>query len=309
MAPFHPPTGGTAGHRSAGRYLARLQSHTPSLTNISDEDPPQSSANNTSNPRAGSNDATRSSLCTILSLFHLGRHGVKNQPSSATQPGRTDAGIAEPTPLESEPEPPLSPQQTPQNYDAEMARQDLAWLFDQLASSDARASARSSEDDANSDHTELVSEDEDDAEDAHQYVVLGAYNTVLNRLMFFFGIIDTGAAVSVLSYAKARLVAPDGISDDFSKVGTRTLDILGGKVTVHGPIWVKFCLRSQHSRKRYKAPFYVLPSSYGEGGFDALLNIKLVQRLGLVEIQRDPAAEIEARKGGTSRSGGSSLAE
>jgi hypothetical protein len=302
MAPFHPPTSGTAGHRRGGRLLTRLRTHNANRSSVSNEDAPEFSASHSPNPRAESNDTPRSSLGTLLSRFHVGRRDANEQPNPTTKSSQTDAGMVEHAPLESEPEPSRSPQQTSQNADTktETTPQPLSWLVDQLASSDTRAGASSSEhedsssdslgDDANSHHTELISDDEGDAEDVHHYFMLGAYDPNLKQPVFFFGTGDTGAAVSVLSYAKARFVAPDGISDNFAHVGTRTLDILGGEVTVHGPIWVKFWLRSKGSRIRYKAPFYVLPTSYGESGFDALLNHKVVERLGLVEIQRDPAA-------------------
>jgi hypothetical protein len=86
----------------------------------------------------------------------------------------------------------------------------------QRASLDTRASAHSSEagdsspcsdgDDANSYDTLLISDDED----IHHYIMLGAWNPALGQPTFVPGMCDTGAAVSVLSYAKARLVAPDG---------------------------------------------------------------------------------------------------
>ena len=306
MAPFHPSTHQTAGHRSSGRFLTRLQSRSPNLTNISDEHPSQTNPGDTLNSCAEGTNIHYSPLGHFLSRFHLGR-GAKDQPNPTRNSSQTYAGTAEPSPLESEQKRLRSPQQTSQNRDVKPVRRDLVWLRKQLASHDTGASARSSEDkdgdededdgDAKSDYSEMVSEDEGDAEDAHQNVVLATYNAALNQLIFLFGTCDTGAALSMLSYAKARLVAPNGISEDFSNVGTRTVNTLGGIVTVHGPIWVTFCLRNTTSRRtRYKAPFYVLPSSYGEGCFDALLNIKLVQRLRLVEFRRDSAVDGEARR-------------
>jgi hypothetical protein len=174
--------------------------------------------------------------------------------------------------------------------------QDLTRLVDQRASLDTRASAYRSEDgdsspcsdgdDARSYDTQLISDDEGDTEDVHGYIVLRAYSPALDQPTFFFGICDTGADVSVLSYATARLIAPDSISNDVTHLNTRTLGILGGTITVHGPIWVKFWLGDEGNSIRYKAPFYVLPPGYGEGGFDSLLSKKVVQRLGLVTIQR-----------------------
>jgi hypothetical protein len=203
-------------------------------------------------------------------------------------------------PLESDPRLSRSPQQTSLNSDAETAHQDLARLVEPLASLDTRASPHSSEDgdsslcsdgdDAQSHDTQLISDDEGDTEDEHNYIMLGAYNPALDQPTFFFGMCDTGADVSMLSYAKARLVAPDGISDDVTHLDSRTLDTLVGTVTVHGPIWVKFWLGDKGNRIRYKAPFYVLPRSYGERGFDSVLNKKVVQRLGVVTIQRHPTA-------------------
>jgi hypothetical protein len=314
MAPFHPSTGGTAGQRSGGRDLARLQTHPSSPMSVSDENAPQPSTNHPSNLRAESNDAPRSSLGPVLSLLHLGRRGKRGQPIPTANPSQIDAGMAEPTPLESEPGPPLFTQQDPQSSDTEMELQDVTWLVHQLASSDTRARGRSSDDDAsppdshqddaNSDHLELISdnedEDEDDnddeAEDDHQHALLGAYNPTTGQPVFVHGVYDTGATVSVMSSAKARQVAPDGASDDFLHFGIRTVDTLGGLVTLHGPIWVTFCLRNRGSRTQYNAPFYVLPSRYGEGGFDALLSIKLVRRLGLVNVLPDGPAARGARR-------------
>jgi len=177
----------------------------------------------------------------------------------------------------------------------------------QQASLDTRASAHSSEDgdsspcsdggDADSYDTLPISDDESDTEDIHHYIMLGAWSPALGQPTFMFGICDTGAAVSVLSYEKARLVAPDDIGDDVTRLDARTLCTLGGTVTVHGPIWVKFWLEDEGKGNhiQYKAPFYVLPPSYGEPGFDLLLNKEVVQRLGLATIQRHPAAERETR--------------
>ena len=148
--------------------------------------------------------------------------------------------------------------------------QDLTRLVDQRAFLDIRASAYSSKDgdsspcsdgdDAHSNDIQLISGDEDDTEDVRDYIVLGAYNPALNKPTFSFGKCDTGAAVSVLLYAKARLVAPDGISNDVTHIDARTLDILGGTVTVHGPIWVKLWLGDGGNRIWYKAP-YLCPSA------------------------------------------------
>jgi hypothetical protein len=303
MAPFHSPFGGTAGHNNGGRFLTRLQSRAPSPQGKSDRDPAPSNTSQTSNPQAECRAQPHSSRGTTVSRSLLGRRDAGERLIPTTAPGRSYAGTAEPPPLESDPGMSRSPQHTSPNSDAETAHQDLTRLVDQWASFDTRASAHSSEDgdsspcsdgdDAHSYDTQLISGDEGDTEDTHDYIMLGAYNPVLDQPTFFFGMCDTGAEVSLLSYAKARLVAPDGISDDVTHLDARTLDILGGTVTVHGPIWVKFWLRDKGNRIRYKAPFYVLPRSYGKGGFDSLLNKKVVQRLGLVTIQRRPAAERE----------------
>jgi hypothetical protein len=305
MAPFHSPISGAAGHNSSGRFLTRLQSHAPTPPSTSDEDPVLSNTGETSNPQAECSAPPYSSRGTTVPRSSLGRRHANEQLPLITAPGQSYAGMAEPPPLESDPGMSRSPQYTSPNSDAEIAHQDLTRLVDQQASLDTRARAhspedgdsppRSDEDDAHSYVTQLISDDEGDAEDIHDYVLLGAYNPVLNQPTFFFGTSDTGAAVNVLSYAKARLVAPDGISDDVTHLNARILDILGGIVTVHGPIWVKFWLGDEGNRIRYKAPFYVLPRSYGESGFDSLLNKKAVQRLGLVTIQRHPAAERETQ--------------
>ena len=305
MAPFHSPIGGTVGHNNSDRFLTRLQSHAPSPLSTSDEDPAPSNTGQTSNPQAECRALPRSSRGTIVSRSFLGRRDANEQPTPTTAAGQSYAGMAEPPPLDSDPGMSRSPQHTSPYSDAETAHQDLTRLVDQRASLDTRASAHSSEDgdsspcsdgdDAHSYDTLLISDDESDTEDIHHYIMLGAWNPALGQPTFFFGMCDTGAAVSVLSYAKARLVAPDGISDDVTHLNARTLDILGGTVTVHGPIWVKFWLGDEGNRIRYKAPFYVLPRSYGEGGFDSLLNKKIVQRVGLVTIQRHSAAERETR--------------
>ena len=166
-----------------------------------------------------------------------------------------------------------------------MAPQDLAWPFDQRASPDTPVSACSSgredsstdshEDDAQSDYLEVISDNE---EDRLPYVTLGAYNPRLHRSAFLSALCDTGATVCVLTYAKADVVAP-GLSDEFFKSGTRTAKILGSKVTLYGPIWVKFCLLEK-GKQCYEAPFYVLPRNCKESGFDALLNFKAVRRIG-----------------------------
>ena len=303
MAPFHPYTVGTAGHWSRGRFLTRLQTYAPSRNSVSNGHPQPASANYLSNPQTERIDAPRSPLGTLLSRFRQGRHGVNEQPNPITDRGQTDAGKAVATaPPDSEPKPSLIPHQTSRNCETETACQDLAQLVDPR-SSDTRASASSREDgedsslgsddgdDAYSIDTELISDYGGDAEEGHQYVMLGAYNYALKQRLFFFGTLDTGASLSVLSYAKARLVAPHGPAGDFCHLDERTMGTAGGEVTVHGPIWVKFWLWNEGSRRRYRTPFYVLPRSYSEGAFDALLNIKVVQRLGLVQIQRDPAAE------------------
>ena len=307
MAPFHPSTRQTARRRSGGRFLTRLQRRTPNPMSISEDHPSHTGSGHASNPCAEGTNGPWSSLGTFLSCFHLAHRVAKEQPKLTTSHSQTCIGPAEPSPLGSEQNSSRSPQQTSQNVDVQPARHDLVWLRKQLASHDTRASPRSSENedgdegedegDAKSDYSELILEDDSDAEDAHECVVLAAYNAALNQPVFFFGTCDTGAALSMLSYDKARLVAPNGVRDDFSNVGTRIVHTLGGTVTVHGPIWVTFCLRNTTSRRtRYKAPFYVPPSTDGEGCFDALLNIKLMQRLRLVEFRRDSAAEGEARR-------------
>ena len=287
MATFNTPTGGAAGSKSGGRFL---QSRTATSASISEVDPPHSSVNRASDPRTRSSDAPLSPLARILSCFRLRRRGVKDQSTTITNPARTYAGTAKSSHLESETIPSCCLQQTSRNCLAKTARHDLAWLRDQLASPDTRAGAYSSDDDdddANSDYSELISEDESDAEGAHHCVILVAYDPDLDQPVFICGTCDTGAALNIMSYSKARLVAPDDVSNGFSNVGTRIVDTLGGSVTVHGPIWVTFCLRNEGSYwTRYRAAFYVLPESYGEGCFDALLNIKLAQRLRLVDIRR-----------------------
>jgi hypothetical protein len=298
MAAFNTPTSGAAGSRSGGRFLRLLKSRAPTPVSISEADPPHSNANRASDPRTRSNDAPLSPLTIFLFYFHLGRRGAKDQSTTITNPARTYAGTVESGTLESETRPPCCLQQTSRHHHAETARHDLAWLRDQLASPDTRAGAYSSgDDDANSDYSELIPEDESDAKDAHRCVTLCAYDRVLGRPIFLCGTCDTGADLNVISYAKARLVAPDDISDGFSNVGTRTVNTLGGSVTLYGPIWVTFCLRNEGSYwTRYRAAFYVLPESYGEGYFDVLLNIELAQRLRFVDIQRHSTVEVEARR-------------
>jgi hypothetical protein len=305
MAPFHLYTVGTAGHWSRGRFLTRLQTHAPSRNSVSSGRPQPASANHLSSPQIERIDQPRSLLGTLLSRFRHGRHDVNEQPNPTTDRGQTDAGkAAAPAPPDSEPKPSLIPHQTSWNCETETACQDLAQLVDPR-SSDTRASASSREDgedsslgsddddgdDAYSIDTELISDYDGDAEEGHQYVKLGADNYALKQWFLFFGTSDTGASLSVMSCDKARLVAPGGPAGDFSHLGKRTMGTAGGDVTVHGPIWVKFWLWNEGPRRRYRAPFYVLPRSYSKGAFDALLSIKVVQRLGLVQIRRDPAVE------------------
>ena len=324
MAPFHSPIGGTVGHNNNDRFSTRLQSHAPGPLSTSDENPAPSNTGQTSNPQAECRALPRSSHGTIVSHSILGRRDANEQPTSTTAAGQSYAGMAEPPPLDSDPGMSRSPQHTLPYSDAETAHQDLTRLVDQQASLDTRASAHSSEDgdsspcsdgdDAHSYVTLLISDDESDTEDIHHYFMLGAWNPTLGQPTFFFGMCDTGAAVSVLSYAKACLVAPDGISDDVTHLKARVLNILGSTVTVHGPIWVKFWLEDEGNRIRCEAPFYVLPRSYGESGFDSLLNKKIVQRVGLVTIQRHSAVEREtwsASRGGDgqARVAGSSSAD
>jgi hypothetical protein len=298
MATFNTPTRGVAGPKSGGRILRLLKSRTPTPVSISEVHPPHSSANHASNPRTRSNDAPLSPLAIFLSYFRLGRRGAKDQSTTITNPARTYAGTIELSSLELETRPSCCLQQTSRHHHAETARHDLAWLRDQLASLDTRAGAHSSSDgDANSDYSELILEDESDAKDTHRCVILCAYDRVLGQPVFLCGTCDTGADLNVMSYAKARLVAPDDISNGFSNVRTRTVDTLVGSVTLHGPIWVTFCLRNEGSYwTRYRAAFYVLPESYGEGYFDVLLNIELAQRLRLVDIPRQSTVEVEAQR-------------
>jgi hypothetical protein len=281
MATFNTLTDRAAGSRSGGRFLRLHQSRTPTPVSISEVDPPHSNANHASDPRIRNNDAPLSPLTRFLSHFHLRRRGAKDQSTTITNPARTYAGTVESSPLESETRPSCCLQQTSQHHHAETARHNLAWLRDQLASLDTRAGAHNSgDDDANSDYSELISEDESDAEDEHRCEILCAYDPVLGRPIFLCGTCHTAADLNIMSYAKARLVAPDETSNGFSNVGKRVVDTLGGSVTLHGPIWVTFCLRNECSHwTRYRAAFYVLPESYGEGYFDVLLNINLAQRL------------------------------
>jgi hypothetical protein len=274
MANFNTPNGGAAESRSGGRFHRLRQSRAPTSIRISKVDRPHSSASHASNTRTRSNDEPLSPLAIILSCFPLAHRDVNGQSTATTNPARTYAGTTEPSPLESP--------------NTETARHDLAWLRDQLASPDARVAAYSfDDDDAKSDYSVLISEIESDAKTARRCVILVAYDPYLDRPVFFCGICDTGADLNVISYAKARLVAPNGISDDFSNIGTRTVDGLGGSVTLHGPIWVTFFLRNTSShRTRYRAAFYILPESYREVCFDVLLNITLAERLRLVEIPR-----------------------
>jgi len=318
MAPFHSPIGGTVGHNNIGRSLTRLPSHEPSPLGTSDEDPAPLNTGQTSNPQAECRALPHSSRGTTVSHSSLGHRDANEQPTPTTAPGQSYAGMAKPPPLESGPGMSRSPQHTSPNSDAETAHQDLTRLVDQPASLDTRASAYSSEngdsspcsdgDDAHSYDTLLISDDESDAEDTHHYIMLGAWNYALRQPTFLFGMCDTGAAVSVLSYAKARLVAPDGIGDDVTHLKARTLDIPGGTVTVHGPIRVTFWLGDEGNRMRYNAPFYVLPRSCEAGRFDSLLNKKVVQTLGVVTIQRHPAAERGTRSASRGSDGQATVA-
>jgi hypothetical protein len=106
----------------------------------------------------------------------------------------------------------------------------------QRASLDTRASAHSSEDgdssacsdgdDAHSYDTQLFFDDESDTENIHHYIMLDAWNPALGQPTFFFGMCDTGAPVSVLSYATARLVAPSTLHRPYNT----------GR-GVPGPVW------------------------------------------------------------------------
>jgi hypothetical protein len=292
MATFNTPTGGAAGSSSGRQFL---QSRTAIISEV---DPLHSSASHAFDPHTGSNHAPLSPLTRILSYFHLKRRGKKDQSITITNPARTYAGTAKSRPLESETRPLCCLQQTSRHHLAETARHDLVWLRNQLASPDTRAGAYcSSDDDANSDYSELISEGESDAEDAHHCVILAAYDPDLDQPVFLCATCDTGAALNIISYAKARIVAPDDVSDGFSNVGTRVVDTLGGSVTVHGPIWITFCLQNEGSRRtRYRAAFYVPPESYGESCFDALLGIKISQRSRLVDIRCHSTVEVEARR-------------
>lgn len=325
MAPFNSSPAGNAGHRNSGRSLTRVRNQAPSRhPSATNEDPAPSNTGRNSNPRAECNDQRHSSRRFTVLRFFLWRRNANEHHSPTTASGQSYAGMTEPPPLESDARLSRSPQQTSPNSDTETACQDLTRLLDLRTSLDIRASTHSSEDgdsspdsdgdDAHSHDTEQISDVESDAEDGHNYMMLGAYNPARDQPVFFFCMYDTGAALSVLSYAKARLVAPDGIGDDVVHLRPRTLNILGGKVTVHGPIRVKFWLGEKGNRIQYEAPFYVLPRSYEEIGFDSLLNNKVVQRLGLVTIQRHRAAERKTRsahRGGDRRAtvAGSSSAD
>jgi hypothetical protein len=162
-------------------------------------------------------------------------------------------------------------------------------------SENGESSPRSDEDDAPSHYIIFVSEDESDAESTCHWRILIAKNPTLGQPMFLWAMCDTGADVSIISYPKACLIAPEGINDDFAHLKSRSLRVVGGKVTVHGPISVEIWLGDQDSHIRYCAPFYVLPRRYGECGFDALLSRKLCQTIGLVQIQPHPAAELRMR--------------
>jgi hypothetical protein len=291
MAPFHTPSSGTPGRSSGGRLVMLLRTHAPSRSSVSDEDTLQFSTGHSSNPRTESNNAARSSLHTILSRFRVGRRGANEQPTFAPNPGQTNGGMVEGAPLNSEPEPSRSTQQAPQKSDTETAPQPLSWLVEELASLDTRASPSGSDDDSSSDSIgddansyiiQLVSYDDGDTEDPIQRVTLGAYDPDLKQPFFFRGTCDTGTFVNVLSYEKACIVAPHGISDNFASVGKLILNSAIGEVTMLGPIWVEFWLQSEGSHIHYEAPFYVIPDIYPEGGFDALLNRKSLKMMGLM---------------------------
>jgi hypothetical protein len=271
ITPFCPSTRGAAGHRSGSPYLTRLHSQFPT---------------NTSHPHAESNDAVHASLVTILFCFHRSRHTATDQPTPTKNPCQTDAGMTKPVPLQSGPQLPLSTQHLSKNWNAEMAPQDLAWSCYQRASPDTPANACSSgredsstdshEDDAQSDYIEVISDNE---EDGLPYVRLVANNPRLHRPAVLSTLCDTGATLCVLTHAKADVVAPDSLGDEFFKSNPRIVTVLGSKVPLHGPIRMEFCLW-KNSKHHYEAPFYVLPSNYKTNGFDALLNFKAVRRIG-----------------------------
>jgi hypothetical protein len=280
MATFNILTSRAAGPRSSDRSLGLRQSRIPTSVSISNVDLPHSAASHASNT-CTSNNYALPLIATCLSCFPRGRHGVKGQSTTTTNSARTYAGTASPSPLESE-----TRQQTSQHSHAETARRNLAWLRNHFASPDTGASAYSSDnDDANSDYSVFVPEDESDVKDRRPSVILAAYDPYLNIPVFLCAMRDTGAELNIISYPKARNIAPDVVNSNFSNVDKRSVNVLGGEVTVHGPIWVTFCLWNTNSyRTRYKAAFYVLPKSYGKSYFDALLNTKLVETLGLVKI-------------------------
>ena len=152
----------------------------------------------------------------------------------------------------------------------EAARQDLPRRPNQAASVGTRAGVQ------------YISGDESDTESSRHCRILVLNNPILGQPVFLWAIGDTAGDLNIISYPKACLIAPEGISDDFAHLESQSLDTVGGEITVHGPMSLEFRLGGEDNHMRYSAPFYVVPRRYGEMNFDALLNSKLSQRLGLV---------------------------
>ena len=193
--------------------------------------------------------------------------------------------------------PPIA-QDIPRTNDPEFAQQDSAWLEKGLASLVPRERRRSSGgDDVESMHTVFLPEGDRATKERRRYAILAAYDSVMGRPLFFWATVDTGAWFSTISYDLARLLAAEGIDDDFAGFGTETLTVPGNQVTVHGPTRIKFWLCSPDSRTCHNAPFYVVSRHCNAHGIpEALLDSTLVEQLGLVVFPHDLTIEAEARE-------------
>jgi len=275
-----------------------LQSPLPGPRLDSNHGLPQPSANRPSNRTTDCRAAIRSFRDDLLSRCLWGRRNSRDLQIPSTTLDQIDAAVTEPTALEPELDPPPVAPEISRTNDPEVEQQDSAWLESVLASLAPRERTRSSDgDDAESAHTVFLPEGDRAAKERHRYVVLAAHDSVMDRPLFFWGTVDTGSYFSVISYDLARILAPEGIDDDFAGFGTEILTVPGNQVTIHGPTRIKFRLCNPDSRNRYSAPFYVVsPHCNAEGIPDALLDSILVEQLGLVVFPHDSTVEVEARE-------------
>ena len=285
-------------HGTGGHLPTRLQSRGPSPMAISNHDPPQSSAKRPSTRATDSKAAIRSLRDDLLSCFHRGRRESGGLYIPGTAIDRTGAAMTEPTALKPELDRPPLAQEISRTNDPDVEQQHSAWLENGLASLAPRERARSSSsDDAESIYTVFLPEGDRASKERHRYVILAAYDSVMGRPLFFWATVDTGAYFSVISYDLARILAPEGIDDDFAGFGTETLTVPGNQVTVHGPTRIKFWLRNPGSRTFYNAPFYVVSRHCNAEGIpEALLDSTLVEQLGLVVFPHNLTVEVKARE-------------